>query len=220
MTTLIAVALLDLDGTITDSRPGIIRSIHHAIRALGHDPKPDEDITWAIGPPLDEVMTRVLGAYGDSRVDEAIDLYRERYGEVGLYENALYPGIIAMMNALAQAGVSLVLATSKRRAFAERILEHFGLARHFRAVYGSEPGGALDQKSDLLAHLLAAEDLTPPLTVMVGDRCHDIIGAHANGLRAIGALWGYGSREELTSADADALAATPSEVPGLIVALK
>jgi phosphoglycolate phosphatase len=220
MTTMIAVALLDLDGTITDSRPGIIRSIYHAIRALGHDPNPDEDITWAVGPPLEEVMTRVLEPYGDSRINDAIDLYRERYGEVGLYENALYPGIDAMMNALTQAGVSLVLATSKRRAFAERILEHFGLARHFRAVYGSEPGGALDQKSDLLAHLLAAEDLTPRLAVMVGDRCHDIAGAHANGLRAIGALWGYGSREELTSAGADALAATPRDVPGLIVALK
>lgn len=216
---LIGTALLDLDGTIADTRPGIIASMRHALRSLGHEPKPDEDFSWAIGPPLDEVMGDILGLYGDSRIDEAIRLYRDRYGATGLYEATIYPGIGDMLHALAQTGVDLILATSKRQSFAERVLTHFGLAGHFRSIYGSEPGGALDEKSDLLAHLLTAERLNRDAVVMIGDRVHDIAGARANGMRAIGVLWGYGSREELAAANADSLAAYPSDVPGLIAGM-
>ena len=216
---MVTAVLLDLDGTIADSRPGIIASIHHAVRSLGHEPDPSENLAWAIGPPIDEAMARVLKPYGEGRVREAVRLYRNRYGEVGLYEAAIYPGIDVALSSLAEAGAALILATSKRRAIAERILVHFGLVGHFRSIFGSEPGGALDRKSDLIAHLLALEGLNHRNVVMVGDRSHDIAGAHANGVRAIGALWGYGSREELTSAAADALAASPSDLPGLIAAL-
>lgn len=216
---LIGTALLDLDGTIADTRPGIVASIRHAVRCLGHEPNPDEDLSWAIGPPVDDVMGRILGAHEDNRIGEAIRLYRDRYGATGLFEATLYPGVDDMLHGLAQAGVDLILATSKRRSFAERVLVHFGLVGHFRSIYGSEPSGALDEKSDLLAHLLAAERLNHRNVVMIGDRIHDIAAAQANGMRAIGVLWGYGSRQELVAANADSLAAHPSDVSRLIAAL-
>lgn len=168
---------------------------------------------------MDEVMARVLRPYEDSRIEEAIHLYRARYGAIGLYEATVYPGVDDMLHLLAQAGIGLILATSKLRSFAEQVLVHFGLAGHFRSIYGSEPGGALDRKSDLLAHLLARERLNPQVVVMIGDRSHDVAGARANGVRAIGALWGYGSRQELISAKADALATSPGDLPGLIATL-
>ncbi len=103
----------------------------------------------------------------------------------------------------------LFVATSKPRAFAERIVEYFGLAQFFRAVYGSELNGVNADKKDLLAYLLRAESLSPAITVMVGDRAHDVLGARANRLFSVGVLWGYGSTEELVSAGADALCEAP-----------
>jgi len=209
--------LLDLDGTLTDSRPGILGSIHHALRALGHTPDPTQDLTWIIGPPLEDVVARVLAHYNDTRGPEAVAEYRRHYGEVGLYQNSVYPGIPEALAGLRAGGRDLVLATAKRTAFAIRILEHFGLSPLFRAIYGSEGDGMLDHKPELIAHILAREK--PPAAIMVGDRSHDIVGAHANRLRAIGVAWGYGGVPELTQAGADAIAARPEDLPGLINSL-
>lgn len=117
------------------------------------------------------------------------------------------------------AGARLILATSKRRVFAEQILGHTGLAPRFAAVHGSEPGGALDHKPELIAHILARHDVDPDACVMVGDRRHDIAGAQANGVRALGVLWGYGSREELEAAGADALVAAPPDLAAAALTL-
>jgi phosphoglycolate phosphatase len=198
-------ALFDLDGTLTESAPGIIASVHFALRGLGHDPDPTVDLSWVVGPPLEDVLARVLAPYGDDRVAEATALYRQRYGSVGLFENALYAGIPEMLAAFTAAGLSLFVATSKRRAFAERILAHFGLDDQFTRIYGSEEGGLIDHKPELIAHILAREHLSPDGSVMIGDRSYDIAGAHANGLRAIGVAWGYGAPGELVQAGADAV---------------
>jgi phosphoglycolate phosphatase len=204
--------LLDLDGTLTDSRPGILASYHAAIRALGHEPKLDLDLTPVIGPPLDEIMGHVLEAYGDDRVAEAITAYRQHYGVSGLFENSVYDGIPQALDSLIAAGFVLCVATSKRTVFARRILDHFGLSGRFRGIYGSEPGGAVDHKAELIANLLQREDIAGDRAVMVGDRRYDIVGAHANRLRAIGVLWGYGSRQELEEAGADQLAASRADL--------
>jgi phosphoglycolate phosphatase len=209
--------LFDLDGTLTDSAPGIAGSINAALQALGHAPVPE--LGWAIGPPIDDVMARLMRQCGDDRVAEAVTLYRQFYGASGLFDNALYPGIPTMLDNLVAAGFTLCLATSKRRVFAERILAHFGLAARFRGIYGSEEGGLLDHKPALIAHILAREAVRPADAVMIGDRRYDIEGAHANGVRAIGVTWGYGGIAELRAAGADALAFEAASVLPQVMAI-
>ena len=210
--------LLDLDGTLVDSRPGIVASQLAALGDLGHDPALAGDLTWAVGPPLREVFTRLLGQYRDTRVDAGIDAYRAHYGSSGIYQSPLYPGIPAMIEALYLAGHDLIIATSKRRDFALRIIERHELLPRFLGVYGSEPGGALDEKADLIAHILVRENLLPTSCVMVGDRSHDIVAGHANAMPAIGVAWGYGGAAELTAAGADIIIDQPADLLSTIAA--
>jgi phosphoglycolate phosphatase len=207
--------LLDLDGTLIDSLPGIRASCLATLRALGHVPDPATDFTSLVGPPLPQVMARLLLPYGDDRIDAAVAAYRAHYAEAGMYEATPYPGIPAMLDALRAAGAVLFVATSKRTMFARPILQRLGLAGRLHGIYGTEPDGSLDHKTQLVAALLRAEGLDARETVMAGDRSHDMIGARANGVRAIGVLWGYGSRGELEAAGADRLVASPDEMPAL-----
>jgi len=205
--------LLDLDGTLSDSRGGIEACFRHMLAELGHDPAAAGDLTWAVGPPIAVSVTRLLAQYNDARVDQGVDVYRARYSAVAIYDCTLYPGVLDMLAALDAAGHVMCIATSKRRDFAERVVEHLGLRSYLHAVYGAEPGGALDNKDVLLAHVLRYEGFSSSDTVMVGDRVHDIAAARANRVRSIGAAWGYGGREELAAAGADAIAALPQAVP-------
>lgn len=211
--------LLDLDGTLTDSRPGIVASYHAALRSLGHEPDLGIDLTFVIGPPPEEIMPQVLARYGDDRVTEAVALYREHYGRGGLFQNSVYGGIPEALAALAGAGCRLYVATAKRTVFARRILDHFGLSPAFHTIYGSEPGGALDRKGDLIAHILGREAIPPETAVMVGDRHHDIAGAQQNRLPSVGAAWGYGGGEELAAAGADRVAGHPDDLAEAVLAL-
>lgn len=202
--------LLDLDGTLIDSEPGILMSCQAALRALGHVPEPSLDLSTIIGPPIDDVMRSLLEPYGDDRVSEAVAAYRADYGENGLFNSLPYSGIDQELVKIRQSGARLYLATSKRATFALRILEHLDLAPLFDGIYGSEDGGALDHKPELISHIIDRHALAPGHCVMVGDRRYDVIGAHANKMRALGVLWGYGTRDELESAGADDLVAEPA----------
>lgn len=208
--------LLDLDGTLSDSRPGIAASFRFTLGELGHDAAAAGDLTWAVGPPIATSIQRLLSRYGDDRVDRAVEIYRARYSAVGLYDCSVYPGVEDMLVALRESGATMFVATSKRRDFADRVIDHLNLGGFVSGVYGALPGGGLDEKHDLLAHIMATENLPAGKPVMVGDRLHDIHAAKANGLRSIGVLWGYGGAEELSAAGADAVAATPNGVIGLI----
>jgi phosphoglycolate phosphatase len=210
------VVLLDLDGTLADSRPGIEACFRHMLAELGHDPAVVGDITWAVGPPIAVSIGTLLGKYGDDRVDLGIATYRARYTTVGIYECAVFPGVPEMLAALTDAGRTLCVATSKRRDFAERVVEYLGLRQYLPRVYGALPGGGLDDKKDLLAEILRVEAYDPMRTTMVGDRLHDIHAARGNALRSIGALWGYGGEAELRQAGADLLAASPAELVHLL----
>jgi len=207
--------LLDLDGTLSDSRPGIEACFRFMLSELGHDPAAAGDLTWAVGPPIAVSIGRLLEQYNDDRVAVGLTSYRARYSAVGIYECTIYAGVAEMLDALRAAGFVLCIATSKRRDFAERVIDYLGLGGRFRGIYGAEPGGGLDNKDDLLAHILLREAFSPERTVMLGDRLHDIHAAKANALRSIGAGWGYGGEAELRAAGADAIAATPRDVPGL-----
>jgi len=204
--------LLDLDGTLIDSRPGILASTHAALRAMGHESDDALDITPFIGPPLEDVMRHLLQARGDDRVGEAVAAYRQHYGDSGLLGSVAYPSIGAALDEMKRRGWRLYLATSKRAVFASRILDHLKLTAFFDGVHGSVPGGALDHKPELLAHVLAEHGLSPSRALMVGDRRHDIAGAHAVGMRCLGVLWGYGGRDELETAGADALVTTSADL--------
>jgi phosphoglycolate phosphatase len=172
-----------------------------------------------IGPPIEDVMRLLLEPYGDDRITEAVAAYREDYGLRGLFSSLPYPGIAQALAAMRRTGAQLILATSKRREFAQRILEYLGFDRLFLAVYGSEAGGALDHKPELIAHIAERHALAQGSCVMVGDRRYDIAGAHANNMRAVGVLWGYGTRDELEAAGADDIVAEPESLPTAALAI-
>jgi phosphoglycolate phosphatase len=211
-----SAVLLDLDGTLADSRPGIEACFRHTLSELGHDPAAAGDLSWAVGPPIAVSLGRLLAKYGDDRVDLGLTTYRARYSTVGIYQCTVFNGVPEMLAALTDAGRTLCVATSKRRDFAERVVDYLGLRQYLPRVYGALPGGGLDDKKDLLAEILRVEGYDPGRTTMIGDRLHDIHAARANALRSIGALWGYGGEAELREAGADLLAASPAEVIRLV----
>jgi len=208
--------LFDLDGTLTDSKPGITASILFAMREMGRPLAADEDLNWCVGPPLAQSFARLLGPQG--RVEEAVAHYRQRFGSQGMFENKVYPGIEAALERLS-GSARLYVATSKLAVYAVEIVRHYGLARYFQAVHGSEMDGRNSDKAELIRGILAQHSLDPAATLMIGDREHDIIGARKNGLRSIGVLWGYGSREELVAAGAEALVDDPGSLVGYISGL-
>ena len=211
--------LVDLDGTLTDNYEGISRSIVHALTLLGTATPSADALRACVGPPLRSSFARLLASDDPARIERAIAHYRARYAETGWRENVVYAGIASVLAQLAVEGNTLLLCTSKPQPYAERIVAHFGLAPHFAAVHGADLDGALDDKATLVARVLAREGLAADTCTMIGDREHDVRAAHANGVRAVGVLWGYGSREELVRAGADALAPTPADLPGVLASL-
>jgi phosphoglycolate phosphatase len=200
----------DLDGTLTDPKPGITRSIQYALRRLDRAVPSEDELTWCIGPPLRASLQKLLG--GDELADRALALYRERFADIGLYENQIYPGIADILAALTASRRRLFVATSKPQIYAERIVAHFGLAGRFERVFGSELDGTRVDKTELLRHALQATDIDPSRAAMIGDRSHDMIGARNNGMTAIGVLYGYGGQAELVEAGAHHICATPDKL--------
>ncbi|SDN51513.1 HAD family hydrolase [Pseudomonas jinjuensis] len=188
--------LFDLDGTLTDPREGITRSIQYALGQLGIDEPDLAQLEHFIGPPLLQCFMATYG-FDEARAWEAVNHYRVRFKDTGLYENRLFDGIPELLALLAGQGRTLYMATSKPRVYAVEIARHFGFDGHFKVIYGSELDGTRTDKVELIRHLLAEEALDPAETLMIGDRKHDLIGAHRNGLRAAGVGYGFGSREEL-----------------------
>lgn len=204
--------LFDLDGTLTDPRIGIVGCLRHALRRLDVPVPMDDELARFIGPPLHESFSRLLSAERALLVPKALELYRERYGTVGMFENRVYHGIPEGLAALRGAGWRLWVVTSKPSTFARPILQHFGLAQYFAGVHGSELSGERTDKGELIAYVLRTEGLSPGEAVMIGDRSHDVVGARTNNVRSRGVLWGYGTREELLSAGADRLYETVAEL--------
>ena len=192
--------LVDLDGTLTDPREGITRSIAHALQSLGHEPPPEEELLFAIGPPLRGSFAHLLRTDDHATIEQAMKYYRDRFGTVGLLENQVYPGIPEMLQALRESGARLFLATAKPHVYATQILDHFKLSAYFEFVYGSELDGTRQHKAALLKHLLEIEQIDPACTTMIGDRIHDFDAARANGCDSLGVGWGYGSATELAAA--------------------
>lgn len=204
--------LFDLDGTLTDPKPGITRCIRHALHELGLEAPEADALEWCIGPPLARSFARLLESEDPARIHQALLLYRERFAEVGLYENRVYDGIPEMLHSLRERGFRLFLATSKPRVFAERILAHFGLHAYFTEAFGSELSGHLTDKPSLVRHILAQTGGEPDQTMIIGDRKYDLLGGQANAIHAAAVTYGYGSEEELRRAGADILFHSPQQI--------
>ena len=173
--------LFDLDGTLTDPREGITRSIQYALGKLGIDEPDLTQLEHFIGPPLLQAFMQFYG-FDEAKAWEAVNFYRERFKVTGLYENRVFEGVMPLLEDLSGQGRQLYVATSKPWVFAREIARHFDFAKHFKVIYGSE-----------------LEGLDPATTLMIGDRKHDLIGAHSNGLDSAAVGYGFGSFEELNA---------------------
>jgi len=206
----------DLDGTLTDPKVGIVGCIQYALNELGRPSQPDENLLWCIGPPLQGSFQTLLGS--EAAAVAALALYRRRFSDIGLYENELYPGIAAALASLRQSGLKLYVATSKPAVYAERIVAHFHIGTYFERVFGSELDGTRTDKAELLTYAIGETGIDPARAIMIGDRRHDVIGARANAMTAIGVLYGYGSKDELEAAGAHHLCASPHDIVPAVMA--
>lgn len=202
--------LLDLDGTITNPYIGITNGVMYAYEHLGLEVPERESLRSFIGPPLIVEFTR--RGLPEEQAREAVRLYREYYGETGLFENELIPGTVEFLRELKQRGKRVCLATSKPEQFSVRILERFGIAQYFDFIGAAAMDGSRDSKLAVIQYVLGSTGASPQECLMVGDRMHDIIGAHDAGMKCAAVLVGFGSREEFAEYKADYVAETLADV--------
>lgn len=199
--------VFDLDGTLSDPAEGLLAAINHALAVCGQPQHDPVSLRRFIGPSLDRIFGELLDTDDPRYLQQAIDAYRDVYYRDGYRQNVLYPGIPELLENLAGQGFKLFVATAKRQDIAQRVVDHFGLGALFSGVLGC---GLKRQKHELLRDILAQRATSP--MVMIGDRANDIEAARAVGAGSVGVLWGYGDAEELGSAGADALVASPAEL--------
>lgn len=204
--------LLDLDGTLIDSSPGIGRAIEYAMEQEGLI-LPQEAVTDFIGPPLALSFQKYTG--DPQTVDALIRAFRVYYSQKGVYEHRLYPGVREMLAALSQKR-KLYLATAKPLNFAGRIIEQNGLKRYFSGLYGPDEDDDITGKTQVMVSLVEKEKCDPKKTLMVGDRAHDVLAAAAVGIRTVGVLYGFGTEDELKKAGAVATISTPSALVSFV----
>jgi len=195
-----SLVLFDLDGTLVDSRPGIVHSLRLALAEVGVSVPDDHDFTWCIGASLWKIFEHYLETTERVRVEAAIARYRHIYRDGPMFEYDVYDGVVETLQALKQNNVRIAIATAKVHEYAREIVAVSRFAPYIDHVYGSELDGRNVEKRDLLHMIVQQEKLQPDTVVMVGDRHHDIDGALANGVAAVGVLYGYGSQEELSHA--------------------
>lgn len=213
------IALFDLDGTVTDSGPGIVNSIRYALEKHGL-PVPEEQVLRTfIGPPLKEQFQAVCGL-NEEEGARMVEAYREYYTDRGIFENSVYCGVPEMLERLKESGVRILMATAKPEKFARRIAEHFDFAKYFEFIGGACMDGRRTDKHEVIEYVLSSCGISEEerkSAVMIGDRSHDMIGAAKAGLHSLGVLYGYGDRAELEGAGAEMIAETPEEVCGFIL---
>ena len=212
--------LFDLDGTLTDPKEGITKSVQHALAHFGIAVDDLDSLIPFIGPPLTDSFEMFYG-FTHEQALEGVRVYREYFTQRGWRENQEYAGVREMLRALKTAGFSLSVATSKPEVFALRILDYFHLTDYFDVVGGADLDGTRIRKADVIRYTLGRAGVSQSgqaleQVAMVGDREHDILGAKAVGIESVGVLYGYGSREELEAAGADALVKQPGDLVRLL----
>lgn len=195
--------LFDLDGTLTDSRDGILRCFQYAFGELGADVPADSILARYVGSPLPigGCFAELLQSTDIVLVERAVAAYRRRFEPMGMFENTLYPGVEDALAALKAAGDKLHVVTAKPAVYARKIIRHFGIDCYFSSLHGPDLGARQFTKGSLIRQALGDNEAAPAEAVVIGDRATDIRGAKDNGARSIGVTWGYGERQELAEAD-------------------
>ncbi|NLH01413.1 MAG: HAD hydrolase-like protein [Clostridiales bacterium] len=207
----------DLDGTISDSAPGIVNSVIYSLNRMGTEIKDREQLKKFVGPPLAESFSKYYG-YTPEEAGQAAKFFREYYQEKGIFENSMYKGVDLLLDKLLCAGRVPVLATSKPESFAKKILLRYGIDRYFHFIAGSTLDETRTKKEEVIAYALeSCEIKDKSKVVMIGDRSHDVVGAKKNGLDCIGVLYGYGSREELEGEGALCIAETINDLERILI---
>lgn len=204
--------LFDLDGTLTDSGPGIRNAVRHALHRFGIEENEKEKLDRFIGPPLYDSFQRFYGIDPET-AKNGENYFREYYRDIGIFENSLYDGITDCLSNLKSAGLRLYIATSKPDFMAEKVATHFDIKKYFDGIFGAKPDMSISSKKDVITLLRTAHtDITPENSVMVGDREHDVLGAREHGIGCIGVLWGYGSAQEFSLCNVMHTVKTPKEL--------
>ena len=210
------IILFDLDGTLTDSKPGILNSATYALKSFGIEMDDMGNLNKFIGPPIRDSFRNNFGLAEDD-VEKAVAKYREYFSVTGMFENSVYDGIIDLLEQLKKSGVTLAIATSKVEFYAAKIAEHFNFKHYFTTISGCEMDGTGSSKKEVITAALDRLDLSrQKRVVMIGDREHDILGAKQTGITSIGITWGYGSHTELSAASANYIANSPKELIELL----
>lgn len=205
------VIFFDLDGTLTDPKEGITKSIQFALEKMNLFVPSTSELEWCIGPPLKDSFSKLTNSTCEIILNTALEYYRKQFTQSGIYKNHLYDGVVEMLSYLNQEGYRLFVATSKPEVFAIQIIQHFALSQYFEKIHGSELDGTRSDKSHLLKHILESNNIKEPV-LMVGDRKYDVIAARQNNIDCLGVTYGYGSQNELTQAGAYHLCRSPEEV--------
>ena len=212
-------AIFDLDGTLTDSKEGILNCLRYAFEKLGEPVPPEETLLQFIGPPLQESFIRWCG-FTPERAAEGLRLFRERYVPIGKFENAPAPGMAELCRRLKERGYVLALASSKPEAMCVPICERFGFAPFLDTIVGSAPGDDWE-KEDVIREAMGRLGLTEAQRdeiLMVGDRKFDVLGARACGIACVGVeFFGYAQPGELAQAGAVAVVRTAEELETYIL---
>jgi phosphoglycolate phosphatase len=210
--------LIDLDGTLTDPKPGILNCVRHAMEQLGHDCPPQDELLWFIGPPLRKSFQTLLNCTLED-AEEAVTIYRERFGTIGLLENDVFEGVSDLLAEQSSLEKRLFIASTKPHVYIHPILEHFEIKHWFEGVYGSELDGTRAVKSDLLQYIFNELNLDPHKTVMIGDRVHDMDAAKAVGVTSVWVDYGYGDEAERDAAKPNHICNSIEELSALLNAI-
>lgn len=209
-----SAVFFDLDGTLTESAPGITTSIAYSLKHWGIEVKDLTELYPFVGPPLYDSYMKYYG-FTKEESEEAVRIFRSFYNKEGLFISSVYPGVVELLEKIKASGRKIMLATSKPEVTAIRILEHFDLMKYFDVAAGATEDSSRVKKADVIRYLmdkLPEEDRDISKIVMVGDRSHDVLGAKEVGLDCIGVLYGYGDRPELEEAGAKYIAETALDV--------
>lgn len=211
------VILFDLDGTLSDPREGIVRSIQYSLEKMNIKEADPVVLEGFIGPPLQQSFADYYG-FNDAQIDRAMRFYRERFVEKGMYENELYAEVRLLLESLKDDCLTLVVATSKPTPYAEQILDYFRIKTYFDLVVGSNLDGTRTSKTEIIQHVIEHYPHYETTDfVMIGDRKHDMIGAQQAGIDSIGVTYGYGSLEELQKASPTLLVNEVLELKDILI---
>lgn len=210
--------LFDLDGTLTDTGEGIMSSAQYALDCFEIYNEPRENLRRFVGPPLDYSFQTFYGMTKE-QAWQAIEKYRERYREKGVFESPLYDGIGELLRVLSRRA-TVCVATSKPIFFAEQIIKMRGIENYFSVIVGAELDGTRTDKAQVIEEVLQRLGCPDKAeAVMIGDRRQDVMGAKAHGMECIGVRYGYSEPDELTAAGAEYVVDTVAELHRLCLSL-